>query len=274
MRFRGQGSLGWIPFKRSGIKVKGDSFIYNGQRFKVWLSRPLEGQLKSGNFSQDARGRWYINLACDVTAPAPVKTGQAVGIDLGLKDTAVIHDGVNTTRIVRQRFYNDLEPALAEAQRRNDKQRVQRIHAKIANRRKDYLHKASTRLVEQYDFIFFGDVSSTQLTKTKMAKSVLDAGWGMFRDFVNYKAIARKSTCKIVNEAYTTVECSVCHKRTGPSGQKDLGVRQWRCINCNTPHDRDGNASANIRQRGLVRLGLQPVGATGRHSAPTESHVF
>lgn len=269
LRFRGKRSLGWIPFKRSGIKVKGDSFIYGGQRFKAWVSRPLDGHIKSGSFSQDARGRWYINIACEITNPIAVHNGKAVGVDLGLKDTAVINDGVNTTRIARQRFYQDLEPSLAEAQRRNDKKRVQRIHAKIANRRKDYLHKASTKLVEQYQFIFIGDVSSTKLARTKMAKSVLDAGWGMLRDFVKYKAIARKSTCNIVNEAHTTVECSVCHERTGPSGQKALNIRQWTCANCNTPHDRDGNASANIRQRGLIRLGLQPVGPT-----PIESHEF
>jgi len=176
LRFRGKKSLGWIPFKGKAIKVQGDGFRYQGQCYRVWLSRKLDGTIKAGSFSQDARGRWYVNLQCEVTAPVPVTSGKAVGIDLGLRTLATMHDGVKSRKIARERFYKDLEPALADAQRRRDKKRVQRIHAKIANRRKDYLHKVSTEIANEYQYIFIGDVSSSKLVKTKMAKSVLDTG--------------------------------------------------------------------------------------------------
>src|SRR5690242_14766831 len=78
-------------------------------------------------------------------------------------------------------FYRDVEPALAVAQRATKKSRVRALHAKIANRRKDFLHKLSTRLVKEFGHIVFGNVSSSKLAKTRMAKSVLDAGWSSLR---------------------------------------------------------------------------------------------
>jgi len=255
LRFRGKKSLGWIPFKGKAIKVQGDGFRYQGQCYRVWLSRKLDGTIKAGSFSQDARGRWYVNLQCEVTAPVPVTSGKAVGIDLGLRTLATMHDGVKSRKIARERFYKDLEPALADAQRRRDKKRVQRIHAKIANRRKDYLHKVSTEIANEYQYIFIGDVSSSKLVKTKMAKSVLDAGWGMLKTFVETKAIARGSLYRLTNEAYTTVTCNACLERTGPTGFAGLSAERWQCSSCNAIHERDDNSALLIRHRGLERLG-------------------
>lgn len=251
LRYRGRKSLGWIPFKKSGIKTSGDSFIYCGQRFRVWLSRPFDGQIKTGSFSQDARGRWYINLACEV-ADLPVTEGKAaIGIDLGLNDLATCSDG---TKIEAKRFYRDLEPNLAIAQRANKKNQVKAIHAKIANRRNDFLHKVSTRLVRENAAIFVGNVNSSKLAKTKMAKSVLDAGWSMFKNQLSYKANARQVIFKVVDEAYTTRCCSECGALSGPKGIADIGMRDWACNECGVAHDRDINSA-----RLILALGHQSL---------------
>ncbi|MCV6588033.1 MAG: transposase [Marinobacterium sp.] len=132
-----------------------------------------------------------------------------IGIDLGLKDTAICSDG---TRLEAGRFYRDLEPKLASAQRASKKKRVKAIHAKIANRRKDALHKFSRQLVNRAGEIYVGNVKSSPLTRTKMAKSVLDAGWAMLKTMLEYKYDSAGIVFKEVNESYTTQTCSSCGK--------------------------------------------------------------
>ncbi|HDR9103283.1 TPA: transposase, partial [Burkholderia vietnamiensis] len=138
-------SLGWIPFKASALRYKAGQVWYCGRPLSLWDSYGLSHyELGTGSFSEDSRGRWYFNVnvkipeLCGPRQPAP---RGAVGIDLGLKDFAAFSDG---RKVEAKRFYRDLEPALAVAQRANKKQRVKAIHAKIANRRKDALHKLST----------------------------------------------------------------------------------------------------------------------------------
>lgn len=112
--------------------------------------------------------------------------------------------------------FGRLEPALATAQRAGKNDRVKAIHAKIANRRKDFLHKQSTALVRNYGAIFVGNVNASGLAKTRMAKSVLDAGWSAFRTMLQYKSMATGVWFEEVNEAFSTVTCSACKSRTGP----------------------------------------------------------
>jgi putative transposase len=251
LRWRGRRSLGWVPFKASGVKVEEDRVTYYGHTFHFWRSRPLGGKLKTGSFSQDARGRWYVNFQCEVTPGEATLSRRAVGIDLGLKSLASLSSG---EKIEAPRFYRDLEPALAAMQRARKKRRVAALHAKIANRRKAFLHKLSTRLVSEYGFIFVGDVSASGLAKTRMAKSVLDAGWSVFRTMLEYKAIARRVRFEVVNEAYTSRTCSSCLARSGPQGIAGLGIREWVCSDCGARHDRDLNAARVILALGHQRL--------------------
>ena len=249
-------SLGWIPFKASALRYKGGQVWYCGQALSLWDSYGLAAyELGTGSFSEDSRGRWYLNVSVvppKSELPTPAVLGKsAVGIDLGLKDLAALSTGA---KLEACQFYRDLEPALARAQRGNKKQRVKAIHAKIANRRKDFLHKCSTELVRSHAAIFIGDVSSSKLAKTGMAKSVLDAGWSSFKTQLQYKGDSAGCWVREVNEAYSTQECSVCHVRSGPKGLAGLAVRRWTCSCCGTEHDRDTNAAQNIVQRGLLAL--------------------
>ena len=253
-------SLGWIPFKASAIKLKGDHIQFGGQLVKLWDSYGLAGYtLGAGSFSEDSRGRWYFNVTVKI-APKPSKAPGAVGLDLGLKDFLTTSSG---EKVETHHFYRELEPALAVAQRAGKKARVRAIHAKIKNRRKDALHKLSTRLVNEYGAIFVGDVNASGLVKTSMAKSVLDAGWSTFRTMLQYKGECAGTWFEEVNERYTTQACSHCGSLAGPKGVTGLGIREWVCSECGAVHDRDVNAAKNILARGLARL----AGGTPSRSA-------
>jgi IS605 OrfB family transposase len=245
-------SLGWIPVKTSALRYKGGQVWYCGQPLSLWDSYGLhQYKLGTGSFSEDSRGRWYLNVTVKFKATVTSAATRSVGIDLGLKDFATLSDGC---KVEAQAFYRDLEPALALAQRARKKQRVKALHAKIANRRKDTLHKFSTALAQEYGAIFIGNVNALGLAQTSMAKSVLDAGWSAFRTMLQYKCADAGVWFEEVNEAYSTQTCSCCASRTGPKGVAGLGIREWQCAVCGTVHDRDINAARNILATGLVKV--------------------
>lgn len=142
------------------------------------------------------------------------------------------------------------------AQRANKKNRVRAIHAKIKNRRKDVQHKFSTRLVKNNSLIVVGNVSSSKLAKTKMAKSVYDVGWYQLKNMINYKSKGMLSCYVEVNEAYSTQTCSSCGclPDSRPRGIAGLEIREWTCSDCGAHHDRDVNAAKNILAAGHRRL--------------------
>ncbi len=246
-------SLGWIPFKSGAAQWKSGQVRFAGYHFNVWDSYGLsQYAFRSGSFSEDARGRWYFNVV--VEAPVEQASGTAhVGVDLGLKNIATCSNG---DKLECGDFYHRLEAKLGIAQRAKQKKRVKAIHAKIKNKRKDTLQKFTTKLVRENELIVVGNVSSSALAKTKMAKSVLNAGWFMLKTQLKYKAIARSVVFEEVNEAYTTQACSYCGciSSNSPKGRAGLGIREWICVECGTLHDRDVNAARNILAVGHNRL--------------------
>jgi IS605 OrfB family transposase len=116
------------------------------------------------------------------------------------------------------------------------------------------LHKLSTRLVKANGAIVVGNVNASALAKTRMAKSVLDAGWSTFRTMLQYKCADAGVWFDEVDEAFSTQTCSVCDSRAGPKGRKDLGIRGWQCTECGAIHDRNVNAAHNILAAGHRRL--------------------
>jgi transposase len=245
-------SLGWIPVKATALRYKAGQVWYAGTPLSLWDSYGLaDYELGTGSICEDSRGRWFLNVTVTVKTQASV-TGKAdVGIDLGLKEFMACSDG---RKEAAHRFYRDLEPALAIAQRANKKQRVKAIHAKIKARRKDALHQLSTVLVREYGVIFIGNVNASGLAKTTMAKSVLDAGWSAFRTMVQYKGDGAGTWVEEINEACSTQTCSDCGSVSGPRGLEGLGIREWTCPDCGAQHDRDVNAAKNILARGRTGL--------------------
>ena len=156
-------------------------------------------------------------------------------------------------RIKAPQLFRKSEAVLATAQRAKKTKRAKAIHAKIRNRRKDFLHKESARLTKEYGLIVIGDVSPSKLAKTRMAKSVLDAGWADFKRMLSYKSIRNGGSTLEVSEAYSSQTCSDCGVIGGPKGIAGLGIREWTC-DCGTVHDRDVNAARNILRLGLETL--------------------
>jgi len=253
-------SLGWVPFKSGAVKWKNGTVYFNGKFYKVWDSYGLsQYTLRSGSFSEDSRGRWYFNVVVEFEAEKSTGT-TAVGIDLGCKTAATDSNG--TTLVGRE--YRKLEAKLGCAQRAKNTNRAKAIHAKIKNRRQDALHKYSRKLVNESAAIFVGNVSSKGLVKTKMAKSVLDAGWSTLKTMLEYKCAHANIVFEVVNEAYTTQTCSCCGtlSASSPKGRAGLRIREWTCSDCGTAHDRDINAAINIRNHGLdiLAVGLHRLG--------------
>jgi transposase len=246
-------SLGWIPFKSGAAVWKDGQVRYNKHHFKVWDSYGLsQYAFRSGSFTEDSRGRWYFNVVVQVPVVEVSSRGE-VGIDLGLKDTATCSNGL---KLESKQFYRNAEKQLAVAQRANKKKCVKAIHAKVKNRRADHLHKFTTQLARENSLIVVGNVSSSGLAKTNMAKSVLDAGWYMLKTQLDAKSKAMQGVFLEVNEAYSTQACSGCGSisANSPKGRAGLGIREWTCPDCGAMHDRDVNAAKNILAAGHCRL--------------------
>ena len=237
-------SLGWIPFKAASLKRKGVCLRFVGKCFRVFETERLEGvKWQAGCFAQDAVGDWWLCLPVKMEADESVAPYEAVGIDLGLKDIAVTSD---KERLAASRWTRRFAQKLASAQRRGHKRQAKRIHRKVTRCRADALHKFSRSIVDRYQNIIVGDVSSPKLARTRMAKSVLDSGWGMLKGFLDYKSQYAARSFEVVSERNTGVTCSACGALSGPRGVNGLIVRSWVCGDCGESHDRDVNAARNI----------------------------
>lgn len=244
--FGSKRALGWIPFAAArAIKIDGDTAVFLKSRYRLWLSRPIVGEIRSGCFAEDATGRWYLNLALEVPEMPKRPIVRQVGIDLGLHTLAALSDG---SKVEHPRYLRKSAAKLARAQRAGRKALARRIHRKVANQRKHFLHTVSTDLVRRFDLIAVGDVSSSKLAKTNMAKSVLDAGWSMLRNQLCYKAIRHGATYVEPSERFSSQLCSTLGTlpASRPKGIAGLGVRSWLCSDCGGLHDRDTNAALNI----------------------------
>ncbi len=233
-----------MPFKAASLKRKGACLRFAGKCFRVFEKDRLEGiKWQGGCFAQDAVGDWWLCLPVKMEAEETVAPDEVVGIDLGLKDIAVTSKG---ERLVAGRWTLRFAQKLASAQRRGHKRQAKRVHRKAARCRADALHKFSRSIVDRYQNIIADDVSSSQLTRTRMAKSVLDSGWGLLKGFLEYKSQQAARTFEVVSERNTSVTCSHCRALTGPRRVNGLIVRSWVCGNCGELHDRDVNAARNI----------------------------
>lgn len=253
-------SIGWIPINPQSIKLDAKGVLtFMKRKYKTFYSRPIEGKIKCGSFNEDSQGNWYVNLTCEVQSVKHYHPKESVGIDPGLKATATLSDGYV---VENTREFKHLQARLAKAQKFRKKRLARAVNLKIKRKRLDYLHKESTVIARTYRTIYVGNVSGKFLQSSN-GKSTTDASIGLFRTFLSYKAIRHSGMYVLVNEQFSTVTCSACLEKTGPSGLGDLGVREWTC-NCGRRHVRDVNAAKNILRtgHGTLRLPAATKGAS------------
>ncbi len=227
----------------------------------VW-SRPLpEGVAPSTvTVSLDTAGRWHVSLLCDDVIEAAPAPNAAVGVDAGLDSLLILSTGEKVTNPRHERADR---ARLARAQRRlarkakgdDAKNRakaraaVARIHAEITDRRRDHLHKLTTRLVRENQTIVIEDLTVRNMVKNhSLARAISDAAWRQFRTMLEYKAEWHGRTVVAVDRWFPSSKlCSICG---APAEKMPLNVRSWTC-RCGTVHDRDINAARNVLAEGL-----------------------
>ncbi len=282
-RFKSRRGRQSATFTRSAFRMHG------GQLWLAKMSEPLKvtwtwpGTSLAGlnptsvTVARDAAGRWFVTFHAEIPAPAPLPaTGDAVGIDLGLTDFAVLSGG---ERIPHPRHMDRHERRLKRYQRRlarchkgsaNRKKagrKVARAHARVTDARRDFLHQASTDLTRRYDILAIEDLAVKNMARNRsLARAISRTGWGEFRRQLEYKAERRGRTIVIVDRWFPSSKtCSACGFLLA---ELSLGTRRWACPGCGTRHDRDINAAQNILAAGLAAAagnGGEACGADIRH---------
>jgi putative transposase len=226
----------------------------------VRWSRPLPSQPSSVSVIKDSSGRYFASFVIQAQPDVLPKTEPVVGIDLGLTYFAVLSDG---QKIASPRFLRRAENKLRRAQRslsrkqRGSKNRnkarlkVARAYARVADTRRDFHHQLSTALIRDNQAVAVEDLAVRALARTRLAKSVHDAGWSAFVHMLEYKASRYgREFSRVSRFEPTSQVCSACGSKDGP---KPLHVRAWRCQRCGAWLDRDVNAAVNVaRAAGLA----------------------
>jgi len=265
-RFQGRDRYDSFTYPQSGFELKDGKLILSKiGSFKIILHREIEGKIKTCTIKRDI-DQWYVSFSCEIENPIPVEIKTKTGIDVGLIDLITLSNG---EQIKTPKFLRESEDNLIHKQKRlsrkkkgsgkRNKQKiiVAKVHRRIRNQRKDFAHKISRMLVDNYDLIKFEDLQIQNMVQNHcLAKSISDAGWYQLMNLTEYKAAYAGKSVEFVNPAGTSQTC-IC----GFSVPKDLSVRVHRCPSCGLVMGRD-RVSANVIE---IRPSICTVGTTGIH---------
>ena len=224
-------------------------------KIKIVLHRQFKGLIKSATISKTPSNQYYISILVDTENTQLPKNGNSVGIDLGLKEFAVCSNGDRFDNPKNLRKY---EKKLAKLQkdlsrkakgsnnRYKARLKVAKLHQRIANQRKDFLHKLSTKIISENQVIVLEDLRvKNMLQNHKLAKVISEVSWAEFRTMLEYKASWNGREIVIAPSNYASSQlCSKCGYKN--SDVKNLALRKWTCPKCGAKHDRDINASINL----------------------------
>ena len=259
-RFKGGG---WYksftyPDAGTGYKINGSKLVLSKiGSIRIFKHREVEGKLKTCTIKKDHLGHWYATLVSEIEDVPKIEPQKAVGVDVGLKSLVALSTGET---IEYPRYYVRAEQKLASVQRdlsrkkkgssnrRKARIKVARLHQKIQNRRDEFLHQVSRKLVDSADLIVFENLNISGMLKNHyLAKHISDHAWGKLVQFTQGKAAKAGKIVELVDARYTSQKCSQC----GIMVPKTLAERTHACPNCGLELDRDVNSSLNIRTLGL-----------------------
>jgi putative transposase len=275
-----------LRFTRNGFRIRSNGKLNLAKigDLRVKWSRALPADPSSVTLILDPSGRYHVSFVVDVEPDLLPELDTEIGIDLGLTTYAVMSDG---TVIDNPRFWRKAEKRLKAAQRElsrkakgsknraKARRKVAKAHAKVADTRHDWMHKQTTRIIRETQAVYLEDLNVRGLGRTRLAKSVHDAGWSTFRRMLEDKAARSGRHVGIIGRFEPTSRvCSSCGVLDGP---KPLAVREWTCRACGVLHDRDLNAARNILAAGRAdRLNacggpVRPGVAIPRQAQPGET---
>lgn len=253
-RFKSKARYDSFTLKQAGWKVEGRYlYISNVGRFKLFLSRPIEGEIKTITIRRTSTGKYFVAFSCDnvPTKKFPETTAE-IGIDVGIRHFLVDSQG---RRIENPKYLRKSETTLRRRQRslarkkkgshRREKTRLEvaKAHEKVSDQRRDFLHKVANYYIIRFNKIYIEDLNIKGMVKQRtLSKSIADASWGIFFNLLLYKAAEAGREIVKVPPHNTTQICSLC----GEKVPKPLSTRTHKCPFCNLVLDRDLNASLNI----------------------------
>jgi putative transposase len=269
-RFKAKKNKQSIQYPQS-VKVVNNCLKFPGRvgLVKAKIHRTIEETIKTVTVSMTPSGKYYAAILTELEGdyPAPSTLGKVAGIDLGIKDFAIVHDGIKTSKFANPRHLSKHERNLKRKQQKlarkikgsnsRNKARilVARVHERVSNVRQDYLHKLSRKLVDDNQVIVVESLNTKGMVRNhKLAKAISDVGWGMFINFLQYKLEREGKVLVEIDRWFPSSKlCSNCHYQVS---EMLLDVRAWTCPSCGTHHDRDENASQNIRAEGIRMLSV------------------
>lgn len=264
-RFKGFGRYNSFMLKKTGWRIDGRYLLINKiGKFKVRLSRPIVGTIKTVTIIRGNSGKWYVCFSCDnVPEKKLSKLDNLVGLDVGIKSYLTDSEGnkvenpkflklsLNKMRVKQRKLSRTKK---CSSRRKRTKLQVSKCHEKVCNQRSDFLHKLANLYIKNYGTINIENLQIDRMVKdNRLARDINDCSWGKFFELLTYKAEEAGRGLVKVNPKNTSKTCSNC----GEINHKlKLSDRKWVCMNCGVLHDRDYNAAKNIKRVGQTQQAL------------------